>query len=213
MERPWLFTMQHHLHHPTPIRHLTVPLLTVKSFLILLHCRVIIIKASFHKSGSLQNYPHYNNDSPYLYLWHVQSVQMDQEKILCPLDCQEVKTMCLFSRQKHQRGNKDASIWSIPIWWHFSDERWNRERLGSSVRAEEQKKRDPNRTCWELSDRSALLEYLPIGSGFPSVVSAAFLGQTIVIVKKRTNKKKKKPQLKVAAVLLRTFLQWRDECD
>lgn len=120
---------------------------------------------------------------------------MDQERNLRPLDCQEVKTM-FFSCQKHQRGNKDASTWSIPIWWHFSDERWDREWLMSSVHAEEQKKREPNRTCWELSDSSVLLEYSPIGSGSPSFVSAALIRALNFWVKLsslfKTKKKKKK---------------------
>lgn len=140
---------------------------------------------------------------------------MDQERNLRPLDCQEVKTM-FFSCQKHQRGNKDASTWSIPIWWPFSDERWDREWLMSSVHAEEQKKREPNRTCWELSDSSVLLEYSPIGSGSPSFVSAALIRALNFWVKLSSlfkTKKKKKTQLKVAAVLLGTFLQWHDTCD
>lgn len=138
---------------------------------------------------------------------------MDQERNLRPLDCQEVKTM-FFSCQKHQRG-KDASTWSIPIWWHFSDERWDRERLMSSVHAEQQKKREPNRTCWELSIRFVLLEYSLISSGFPSVVSAALIRVLNFWVKLSSlfQTKTKKTQLKVAAVLLGTFLQWHDTCD
>lgn len=85
---------------------------------------------------------------------------MDQERILRPLDCQDVKNINIILQQ-HQRCSKGPPVWSLAVWRHLAEERWNRERLMISVRPEEQKRReesDPDRTCWELSDSFALIE-------------------------------------------------------
>lgn len=55
------------LHHPTPIRHLKVSLLSEANYSSSgFHRRLMIMTVSFHESGSLWNYPHYYSGTYYL---------------------------------------------------------------------------------------------------------------------------------------------------
>lgn len=140
---------------------------------------------------------------------------MDQERNLRPLDCQEVKTMFFPAKnisvviKMHQHDQYPSGGPSLMSggtgndWWVQSMQK-NRRKESPTGPAENfpivpfywnilRSVQDPPRLFLQL-----WFEHLISGSNYLHCSKL---------------KKKKKTQLKVAAVLLGTFLQWHDTCD